>query len=223
MPAVRAQQRPHAPRPRSRCRATAARSRRRERRPALHRTPVRGGPPARRTWRRKPDRLVSGFRWRDRRAPCHAPAAFRADSARRSRVRPRALWGPPPLGPTRSPRDHRRATSDIPIAMTRAGWARTARRPPLRRERCLRTRIDFTDRGARNEQRTRKRLLLGKGDAARRCDPVRGRAARDQHQDEIICPAESASASVSKVAARPAASGIGWPASTVRMRRVGRP
>ncbi len=92
-----------------------------------------------RAWRQTPDRPASGFRSPDRRARGRPTAAGRAGSVPRSRGR-RPAWsrsgtvGPEPITAGSSP-----GTSEIATVTTRAGYARWASRPPLIRDRCLRS------------------------------------------------------------------------------------
>jgi len=87
----------------------------------------------------------------------------------------------------------------------------------------LAQRIDLADAGARAQQRAGDGLLFGEREALYGRDPVGRGAARHQHEDESSAVAAAASASTREVAASPASSGIGCPASITGMTRVGRP
>ncbi len=89
--------------------------------------------------------------------------------------------GPEPITLGSSP-----GTSEMATAIRRAGCARSASRPPLMRERCLRTTFISPIDGAGGEQRPRHRLLLAERQAGGGRDPVRRRAARDQRQHQIV-------------------------------------
>ena len=89
--------------------------------------------------------------------------------------------GPEPITAGSSP-----GTSEIASVTSRAGCARAAKRPPLMRERCLRTVLISPMLAPQREQRARHGLLLGKREARRRRDPVGRGAAGQQHQHEIV-------------------------------------
>ena len=77
-------------------------------------------------------------------------------------------------------------TSEIAMVTSLAGNAVRASRPPLMRERCLRTVLISPMFAPERKQRARHRLLVGEGDAGRRRDPVGGGAARHQHQHQVV-------------------------------------
>ena len=122
------------------------------------------------------DRRARASHWPQRRA------AYLATIARASAsVVGSGTVGPEPMAEGSSP-----GTSEMAMVTSRAGYAWRASRPPLMRERCLRTRIDLADDGARAQQRARDGLFVLKRYAGRRRDPVGRGAARHQHQDEIV-------------------------------------
>ncbi len=76
--------------------------------------------------------------------------------------------------------------------------------------------VDLADIGAGAQQRARHRLLVGKRHAGRRRDPVGRGAARHQHEHEIVGAGAVGQLDRRRSAASsPAASGTGWPASTM--------
>ena len=126
--------------------------------------------------------------------------------------------GPEPITAGSSP-----GTSEMPTATSRAGRGALRQPAALDAGQMLAHRIDLGDRGARRKQRARHGLLLVEREAPGGRDPIGGRAAGDEHQDEIVCAGRVGQRERLSVSASPAASGTGWPASTRRNIRVGRP
>ena len=124
---------------------------------------------------------------RDRRARVRRRRARRAGSARRRRARRPASWDRARSGPSRSPPGSSPGTSEIASVTTRAGCARDASRPPLMRERCLRT-VFISPMLApeRNSARVTACLSAKRQSVGGR-DPVGRCAARHQHQHQIVC------------------------------------
>jgi hypothetical protein len=83
--------------------------------------------------------------------------------------------------------------------------------------------VDLADRGARREQRPRDRLFFREREAGSGRDPVGGRAAGNERQDQIVGAGGIGHGQRFKGRGHPAASGTGCPASTTRTTRVGRP
>ncbi len=126
--------------------------------------------------------------------------------------------GPEPITAGSSP-----GTSEIASVSTRAGCARLRQPSALDAREMLSHRVDLADVGAGAQQRPRHRLLVGERQSLRRRDPVGRRAARQQHQHQIVRPGAVGQARApARRPASPAASGIGWPASTIGI-ELGRP
>ena len=132
-----------------------------------------------------PDRPASGFRWPGRRARGRPRPKPRSGNAPVSRGRRRAWSGPAPSGPSRSPPGRRPARRRCAIVTSRAGATRSASRPPLMRERCLRTVLISRSRRPRPSSARVTACFSGERQAGGRRDPVGRCAAGDQHQDEV--------------------------------------
>ena len=77
-------------------------------------------------------------------------------------------------------------TSEIASVDDFGGKGAPASRPPLMRERCLRTVLISPMAAPLFQQRPRDRLLLREGEPVNRRDPVRRSAAGKEHQDQIV-------------------------------------
>ena len=112
-------------------------------------------------------------------------------------------------------------TSESASVTTVAGWAARARRPPLKRERCLRTAFSSPIVApASSSSRVTACLsprLIGDAGAGVRADPPPD--TRTSTRSRSV--ADEASASSRPAASSPRASGTGWPASAISMREVG--
>ena len=124
--------------------------------------------------------------------------------------------GPEPITAGSSP-----GTSEMATATSGAGNACCASRPPLMRERCLRTVLTSTIE-APEARSARVTACLSASERPAAGAIQFAEAPPETRTSTRSCgPADSAKASASIVAARPAASGSGWPASTTRTIRVG--
>ena len=144
---------------------------------------------------------------------------FRNDRARIGSVVGSGTVGPEPIAEGSSP-----GTSEIAIVTSFAGCACRASRPPLMRERCLRTVLISPIVGAGAQQRARHRLLVGERNAVGRRDPVGRSAARHQHQHEIVRALRHrrASARDRRPPGRPHPGSGGRPRSCARVASAGR-
>ena len=129
-----------------------------------------------------------------------------------------ATVGPEPITAGSSP-----GTSEMAMVATLAGKACRASRPPLMRERCLRT-VLISPMWAPERNSARVTACL-----SAKVMPAAGAIQLAEAPPDISTrtrssvSAASANSSARSAAASPAASGIGWPASTISTARVGRP
>ena len=113
---------------------------------------------------------------------CHRRRRRRGDSARSIARASASVMGSGTVGPDPITAGSSPGTSEIASVTSRAGLMPLGQAAALDAREMLAHGVDLGDRRARCEQRAGQRLLLGEREARRRRDPVRGRAARHQHE-----------------------------------------
>ena len=118
--------------------------------------------------------------------PAHAARAARCRSGRGSPRASAAVVGSGTVGPLAITAGSSPGTSEISSETVRAGKAAAASRPPLMRERCLRTQFISSIEAPERSSALLIALLVGERQALGRQGEQGRAAARDQGEDQIV-------------------------------------
>ena len=150
------------------------------------------------------------------------PRAHRAGNASRWRGHPRAWWGRALSDRIPITAGSSSGTSEMATVTSRAGWACSASRPPLMRERCLRS-VFISVIGAPQASNARVTVCFSRRDRPAAGAIQFAEAPPISCQHHIVGPSRDRPAPGYRGSrATPASSGTGCPASTRRTTRNGR-